>query len=61
MSGLLMCARCRIKPRASQMTGALCDDCEEAIDGMSQRELDADYAVHHPGQSVLTGQEASDG
>ena len=61
MSGLLMCARCRVKPRASQVTGALCDDCEEAIDGMTQRELDADWAAHHPIGSVPAGQENPNG
>lgn len=38
-----MCARCRVKPRAHNMTGCLCVDCEAVVDAMTQAELDADY------------------
>lgn len=55
MSGLLMCARCKVKPRASQMTGALCDDCDDAIDGMTQKQLDADYQKHQAGEVQSNG------
>lgn len=41
-----MCARCRLRPRLSQMTGCLCEECEDEISGMTQSELDADYEAH---------------
>lgn len=46
MTELLMCARCRERVRLSQHMGCLCGECEEAVEGMTQAELDADYAAH---------------
>ncbi len=43
---LLMCTRCKTRVRASQMTGCLCDKCEEAIEDMTQEQLDADWVAH---------------
>jgi hypothetical protein len=40
-----LCPRCHINP-AAKMTGILCAECEEAIDGMTQAEVDADYKAH---------------
>lgn len=47
--GRMMCARCRLQPRLSQMTGCLCEECEDEISGMTQSELDADYEAHARG------------
>jgi hypothetical protein len=43
---LLMCARCKINVRAHQHMGCLCEQCDAAIAGMTQRQLNADYAHH---------------
>lgn len=43
---LLMCARCLVNVRAHQWTGCLCEQCEDAIEGMTQTELDADFEAH---------------
>lgn len=41
-----VCARCKTRPRSSLMTGRLCEQCEDDIDGMSQDELDEDERRH---------------
>lgn len=53
-----MCARCQVNRRANAMTGCLCVDCENAIDGMTQAELDADYEKHRAAVGAVgeTGQ-----
>lgn len=45
------CARCRQRPRLHAYLGCLCLECEEAIEGMSQAELDADYEAHQESPS----------
>ncbi len=40
------CARCRQRPRVHRQTGCLCQPCEDAIEGMTQEELDDDYQAH---------------
>lgn len=37
------CARCKVNPRVHSQTGCLCQPCEDAIEGMTQEQLDADY------------------
>lgn len=32
------------------MTGCLCEPCEQAIEGMSQEQLDEDYRAHTAGR-----------
>ncbi len=44
-----MCARCKVKPRAHSQMGCLCEDCEDAIDGMTEADLDEDYRAHAAG------------
>jgi hypothetical protein len=41
-----LCARCEKRPRAHPMMGCLCERCEDAIEGMTQEELDEDYRQH---------------
>jgi hypothetical protein len=45
---LTECARCRERPPMHPFTGCLCEPCEDAIEGMTQAELDADYESHAP-------------
>lgn len=40
------CARCKQRPRAHPYLGCLCEQCEADIDGMTQSDLDADWAAH---------------
>ena len=53
MSPLLMCARCKVNVRAHQHMGALCEQCEELIDGMTQAEIDADWAAHQAKETTV--------
>lgn len=49
MSANLMCTRCKVNARmfaGRAGTGCLCDDCEDAVKGMTQEELAADWAAH---------------
>jgi hypothetical protein len=41
-----LCARCRQRPQLHSHLGCLCSECEDAIEGMTQAELDADYKAH---------------
>lgn len=41
-----LCARCRVNPRVHRQTGCLCQPCEDAIEGMTQEQLDEDYRAH---------------
>lgn len=50
---LLMCARCKVNVRAHQWTGCLCTDCEDAIEGMTQAQLDADWEAHSAASSPV--------
>lgn len=43
---LTECARCHSRPPMHPFTGCLCEPCEDATEGMTQAELDADYAAH---------------
>ncbi len=39
----LVCSRCRRREPESAPYGCLCGPCEEAFEGMTQKQLDADY------------------
>lgn len=43
---LTECARCRQRQPMHPFMGCLCEPCEDAIEGMTQAELDADYETH---------------
>jgi len=47
-----LCARCRARPRLHSHLGCLCLECEDAIEGMTQSELDADHEVHTEGNNL---------
>jgi hypothetical protein len=52
LAPLTECARCRVRPPLHPYTGCLCGECEDAIEGMTQAELDADYEAHTEGNDL---------